>query len=132
MLMQLTRVLWAGFLCALLHASVSGSQASASCGDWLAHDDPTLATASSDQAPASSDRAPSPPPCNGPGCRQAPSTPAPPAPAPDQLVRSKPIGPSQALDQHENGPSPRFARLASRVHALKGFFPLPDPPPRVS
>lgn len=114
--------------------------ASASCGDWLQHPQPTAAAG---QAPAAQpgafpdalgDFAPSPlgtPPCGcqGPACQQAPAGPASPA-APDSLVKSDPQ--LAWLLSGRGAPKPGGARRGAegRISLAEGFAVGIYRPPR--
>jgi hypothetical protein len=128
--------------CVLLQ-SVSEMRARASCGDWLAHsatsdgreqqatsgtDSDALNLNLADGVIASSQDS-SPMPCDGPSCRNAPSSPAPFVPVPQQSTSDKLVLAGQDVVRE---PLSRwtFAARDSSAHAFRGFPVDIEHPPR--
>ena len=128
--------------CALLQ-SATGLRAFGSCGDWLAHPGQSPSTAertggdSQMPAPAkdsvgrslASGEQPSPLPCDGPSCRNAPPKPIPASPpstvnASDKLLLASHDIVCDALSRWS------FAGNNTSAHALRGFPVDIEHPPR--
>jgi hypothetical protein len=127
-------VLKAGAAVAACYA-LSAATAYATCGDWLAHSEPTaIEEASQHQAKdaadsqAQKDESESKP-CSGPFCDGAPSLPAAPVPAPaptlvDQFASLQEV----AEGSEHDGDSSRW--VDSGATALPGFLMPIEHPPR--
>ncbi|TWT35887.1 hypothetical protein KOR34_07840 [Posidoniimonas corsicana] len=131
---RLLMVLCFGVLC----AGVGVRTATATCGDWLAHS-PPLEEASDASADHANSKAVTPADdpapgrkCSGPSCSGGQSPPPVATPAPQPAPRELQHAVSSRSESDNAGAPRDWRRDLTRVVALKGFFPVPDPPPRFS
>ncbi len=115
---------------ALIACGVFTSQATASCGDWLADSNQNMASEHANLPLTPLSNSPVPAPCHGPFCQQAPVAPPPAVPVTsvervDKLSRALNTLTVDPLA----GPSSLLPELA--VHPAKGFLPRIEHPPRV-
>lgn len=123
-------------LCAGMGVMLCAAEAQASCGDWLAghemeHPAAVDVTDQQEMAETFPNRpAPSQTPCQGPGCRNAPSAPAAPSAPVDASSLDRPEGMWSRLGEVTLSSERRTADHGSRVASAAGFPQRVERPPR--
>ena len=123
-------------------ASLGGSFAYATCGDWLAHPSHSMGAAADalENDPASDDDASAEPradsndrsqrtPCNGPECRSTPHHPLPPVP-PTPVNASERLLLVGIITLHDASGRSSLVNSESAPHPLRGFPTDIEHPPR--